>query len=677
MGCNLADREEALPSQAPSISGSGGASKRFKLPRKEFFDGCNGVDHVSVPVSIPRKLRSAMKKRNLESLSPPFPDSKKLNHSTAGVESHKRVSVKKLKQNLKQGSPNWSLKQNVGGPITKDEEEVAETLYALAGMFPNIEPDGNNKLDTSPSALPEAGERYSVSITEDLKEICRSRSDEAVNPASDIERSPKETAKVYSLNGTSIQEPSDLPSSEKHNGELDSSVAQVNLHKVLVKHEEQKTPCNLVNFSFPPGPHKDTGNLKQPAKLEISLLDRKTELALVQTTAIGSQLDQQHAIGASKNNGPVLWPGLSSTVSSSACHGPLSQSCAAKIPAWLGTRPVSFQNGSTGKVSKVSTARRSWKRCAAHVYIGHLIRALQMPESKESLPRPPNQLRPYEILKQGVLMTINDFNGISNDLNRVASAGTVVNAAEKNSNDIKSDIFQHRRPQHDHSQSALASGVYTCQKQDFNFLSLLAGGIVTEPNNNFNGAGNGLEPFAQLQAPYHAQHPTLMPFSTSQTSYTRAYPDQPSAAAAQQAQLQLPAHLTSPYCIPHASSKALTKQPQHQQQQQLWAAQLAAQYRNTATSTAMTQFPSWLNGRQESPGLMPCIPSLPSSSTLEVLGPKYPHISQQQQFMAMTLPHARMKRQDHQIPSVYEENGVGFRAGGGALPLQLLCNEQL
>lgn len=45
-------------------------------------------------------LITAMKKRNLESLSPPFPDSKKLNHSTGGVESPKRVGLKKLKQNL-------------------------------------------------------------------------------------------------------------------------------------------------------------------------------------------------------------------------------------------------------------------------------------------------------------------------------------------------------------------------------------------------------------------------------------------------------------------------------------------------------------------------------------------------------------------------------------------------
>lgn len=54
-----------------------------------------------------------------------------------------------------------------------------------------------------------------------------------------------------------------------------------------------------------------------------------------------------------------------------------------------------------------------------------------------------------------------------------------------------------------------------------------------EPNNSFNGPGNGLEPFAQLQVPYHAQYPTLMPFSMSQTRYTPAYHDPPSTVAQQ------------------------------------------------------------------------------------------------------------------------------------------------
>lgn len=39
----------------------------------------------------------------------------------------------------------WTPREVVSGPITKDEEEVAETLYALAGMFPDNGSNHNNK----------------------------------------------------------------------------------------------------------------------------------------------------------------------------------------------------------------------------------------------------------------------------------------------------------------------------------------------------------------------------------------------------------------------------------------------------------------------------------------------------------------------------------------------------
>jgi len=39
----------------------------------------------------------------------------------------------------------WTPREVVSGPITKDEEEVAETLYALAGMFPDNGSNQNSK----------------------------------------------------------------------------------------------------------------------------------------------------------------------------------------------------------------------------------------------------------------------------------------------------------------------------------------------------------------------------------------------------------------------------------------------------------------------------------------------------------------------------------------------------
>jgi type II secretory pathway pseudopilin PulG len=142
------------------------------------------------------------------------------------------------------------------------------------------------------------------------------------------------------------------------------------------------------------------------------------------------------------------------------------------------------------------------------------------------------------------------------------------------------------------------------------------------------------------------------------------------------------------YCGTRASPTGFTKQQQKQSQQQqqlqhqqnrLWADQLAAaQYRTLGNSTAMTQFPNWQNGRQDSPAQISFAQTIiPTSSSQEAIGPKHAQISQQQQLMTITtLPHARVRRQDHHLSSVYEETGGGFRTVG-ALPLQLLCNDRL
>lgn len=146
--------------------------------------------------------------------------------------------------------------------------------------------------------------------------------------------------------------------------------------------------------------------------------------------------------------------------------------------------------------------------------------------------------------------------------------------------------------------------------------------------------------------------------------------------------MHLPLYQGNKFCgTSHTNSPSSTKQQRQnlQQQQQIWAAQLA--YRPGITSVAMSQLPSWQNGRQDSTSLVPCAQSIrpPSSSALEVQGPKYmPILPQQQQLRAITssLAPARVRRQHHQLPSGYEENGGGFRSGS-MLQSQLLCNEHL
>lgn len=131
------------------------------------------------------------------------------------------------------------------------------------------------------------------------------------------------------------------------------------------------------------------------------------------------------------------------------------------------------------------------------------------------------------------------------------------------------------------------------------------------------------------------------------------------------------------------SKQQQQQQQQHQQHQQLqqqrmWA-QLAAQYRPAGVSTSHS--PNWQNGRHDpTPPIQYAQGILPPSSSIEVLGPKYSPISQQQQHqliaISSSLSPATAKRQHSHLPSGFDENGGGFRSDS-ALPLQLLCNEHL
>ncbi|XP_042987716.1 uncharacterized protein LOC122315694 isoform X2 [Carya illinoinensis] len=694
MGCDLSDKEDELRLQAPSMSTC--SSKRFKMPKK-FFDDCNGVDHASVP----RKLRSATKKRNHESISPesispPLPDSKKLKGTISGVEASPiKNGARKSKFN-KHGGSDWAPEQTLSGPITKDEEEVVETLYALAGMFPNNDANEKSKVESKSreqKSVPES--RASSMPIQDsavTKDNLSSMPLITANVVDPSVRFSRETGKIVFLDEPSIQEQLDLPAGAKIRMELDCSVPQLNLTTMpFLASSDNDSERSLHNSEL----SLDSGILKLPTQPETPLIERKQEMALGAVTAVttASELEQQNRTNEPKKNGSILWPGLSSVVSyGGGSRGPLQylRSSDARIPGWLddaviASRHRSSENGSSsGKISKVTVEKNSWKRCAAHVHISRLIQISKMPESQERLLLQLNQLRPEEGSNLGFLMATNRFDGVRNSSNGIISYAAPCNSTtERISNEAKTEILQPQQLNQDQPQAALASGVYTQQKQSFDFLSLLAGDGEIEAKNRANRAGNGLDPLSQLQVPYlqcPAQQQTLMPFTMPQTRYTSsAYPDQLSVAPPAAHQLQVAPYLGNPFRGTNPSPMAWTKQ-QQQQHQRLWAAQLAAHYRPGETSTSLTQVSSWQQGIQDLPMLIPFAQTItpPSPSSLEVLGPKYTTVSQQQQHLmaiATSLPPARVKKQDHLIPSVYEETGGGCHATG-ALPLQLLCNER-
>ncbi|XVF33852.1 hypothetical protein REPUB_Repub18cG0007400 [Reevesia pubescens] len=306
-----------------------------------------------------------MKKRGCESISLPLPDSKKLNHTLGGVKLHKKDGVKKPKMDLKQGESDWSRKATISGPITKDEEEVVKTFYALAGMFPDGDSLAKNKLsgesiEVKSSAPPDTMESPVIEIEvkkKDTNSVFHPQAAETV-PSSTIDESCTEAAKHNSLDEPTSQDQSDMPGSKQFHMEPDSSISQMRLNTTnpsLVKSEPdaEKSSCIPSNFHVLSELILETG-LKQPKQQLTNLFERKPKMAFG-VTASESQMTQQYMIKEPRKNGLALWPGLSSTVPLGARTPGSSQTC-------------SLEGGSsTQKVLKVTMDRKSMKRCAAHI----------------------------------------------------------------------------------------------------------------------------------------------------------------------------------------------------------------------------------------------------------------------------------------------------------------------
>ncbi|CAL5415988.1 unnamed protein product [Camellia sinensis] len=676
MGSVGSDREDEL---RPTTS----ISKRFKLPTK-FFDEYNTVDHASVP----RKLRSvlrkysitftAMKKRNHNSISPPLPDKKKPNNGINGVKLPIKNSIKKSKQKQQRDSEG-SPSQIIVRPITKDEEEVVETLYALAEMFPfpnNNKSDSDCELTKAKSSPMREGEnsrpRLEGSEAPEKEEDSNSKSlgpsttVEAGN-SSLLEESAQETVQAKCLN-----EPSEpgFPNSAQLRTELDNTISQRNIQSMSMLSKSEPIDGNPSCSSVGCNVQSELGlgtSSKQPKHKEAATYAGKPENAagpvrsFSSAASVGCQHELQHTLNGSKNSGVALWPGLSSAGSHGAStQGPSLRSSPAKTPVWLGmapsvTPPGSLRNGVlTEKDSRAPVGRnKPWKRCSAHVYVSRLIKVLQITEKKDVLPVLATQLTSNEGSKR------------------------VGYSAEKNPIEVRNAILLHKGLIQEHQQQASStSTLYTTQKKSFDFLSLSARGGGMEATNSANKVGNELEPLTQFQIPYLpslAQNHTVLPYSLPQIRYSSTpFTNNLSVASAKQVQIQPLQYMS--HGPPLLSTAALPIQ----QRQRIWT----AQYKPVGVAGSYN--PNWENRRQD-PSTIQFAQSIVQRShcSLEVLGPKYAPISQhqqqQQQFnpVSSSLPNVRAKGQHHHhhLPSGYEGSGVCL-CPDTALPLQLLCNER-
>lgn len=660
-------------------------SKRFKLPKK-FYDDCNTVDHASVP----RKLRSAIKKRTQESVSPPFPESRKLNHTANGVELLRKDRVKKSKlkhPEESEGSPGQATIRS----ISKDEEEVVETLYALAGMFSDTENTHKIDSDGKPSkakslALPEAENSMPVfkEVEKDSKIVYPTTEAEAAPQSSNVEGSAGETVEIQNSKQGIVLE---LHTSKQFPMELQSYIPKSNypavsslFSKSTPASERQSSSSAALNCS-----ERSWGTgLNQSLHYLNMDSDKNKEIDVGSVADFRSHHELQPTIKENKNYGSGLWPGLSSTGFHNAeRQEPSVKFSPAKLPAWLGNststaRPCSAGNAvlAEKEARPPIDAKKSWKKCSAHVYISRLIKVLQITEGKDGSPLQPTQLTTHEGLKQGAseanklqVVIKNGSTGV------VSTIGVARSAADKSLNEVNNAILLHKRLLEDQQQASTTSGPYVSQKQSFNFLSLPSGGCGVEAKGVVDRPGNGpgLEPSTQYHVPYlhtFPQNHTTMPVSLPQNHHVSTYLDHHSASGApQKVQIQLPPYLSNSVsgAFPSSMTTVFPKQLQ-QQQQRFWAAQLAAP--NKPGEFAAAHITNWQNGRQESPCIMQY------GHQLEVLGPRYIPVSlqqQQQQFVSNTSvssPQSRVQRYHH------HHNGGIFRPDG-ASSLQLLCNERL
>ncbi|KAF7139540.1 hypothetical protein RHSIM_Rhsim07G0247100 [Rhododendron simsii] len=630
MGFGGSDGEDKL---RPTTS----ISKRFKLPRK-FFDDCNTVDHAS----IPRKLRSATKKRNHASISPPLSHKKKRDRVIIGVELPRKDAIKKCKkshvvdhlflqlptdkkisflqvpvvllrfflkassednglQMQQQGDLEGSLCQTMEGPITKDEEEVVETLSALSAMFgfpTNEKNDFDCKLvnEKSSSLLegdiprPAFQDPTAPEKEEESNSNCPSTAAEAAN-SSLLEGSALETLQVKC--------------STKYQKKSDNTISQRNVQplSLLSKSEniDGKPSWSSVGCKFQSDLSLGSGS-KHPKREEAMISPGKpVGFFSKPSAAVSTKHEVQYTLKGRKNNGSALWPGLLSAQSpGSLPQGPTIESSTAKSPGCLNVasslaRPGSLDNGVLTDKDSIAPVggKKTWTRCSAHMYICHLIKDLEIAGREDGSPFQPTLLTPNEGSKES-------------GSNGAVSSHTVI--AEKNPNEIWNAILLHKRLLQDQQQGPT-------QKQCFDFLSLSTGSGGLEEPNSTNKVGNVPEPLTQFHIPYLnslAQNQTVLPFSMPQIRFcSTPFADNPPSAATKQ--VQIPP-------TPHVGT------PKQEQQQRIWA----TQYR--PTGVAATHFPNWHDGRYDPYGLHYAQFILPPShsSSLEVLGPKYLPISQQQ-----------------------------------------------
>ncbi|XP_073111540.1 uncharacterized protein [Elaeis guineensis] len=595
------------------IRGSDGGEQPLSRPplsrsvglQSKASEDCNAVG----PAVVPRKLRSAMNKRTSLSASPPLPDLKnKLSASPP-------LPYSRNKCNASNGARRCKRNQ-LNEPVTKDEEEAAEILSALASMISDGRPvkigeDGRMPEENSQTAATivchlEASKEVSTEI------LLPSTGPVATNPSSQIEESIAETAKPEP---SALEQPT-LTSRNQELGPGSNGTAQPDFQRTPPSRNEQaknsilrdsSNSSNLLEASLYSycGNRSAQSNALALHKPEIRPWPFGSASAEHQVWSFYQKADNPTHYMHGEATSHALQPGLPS-----GGNGNLAMSSSSKTALWpdsatagcrISSNGVS-SNGSglpTGKLPQVSADRRSsWKRCTTHVYVSHIIQRYQKTEIKHQFPFLTNQSKSKEGMNSDVQES-NEAMGISS-LNSRTSGG--------NSGSIMEST--------DESRIQMLSG--SCMKQQ--------------------------------QAPHHS----IMPVSFSQGP--SLCPDQLAAMTQ-----QLPHHIGNSLYGHHGPQIVVAGgKVQH-----IWQANIA-QYRPSLG------IPTWQTMRLQDPSLLPCAqpPSTFPQPSREMQVRSYQSSSSQELQELLPIPSSSSSSLRAKKP-----HGGGFGTEG-APQLQLLCHAQ-
>lgn len=109
--------------------------------------------------------------------------------------------------------------------------------------------------------------------------------------------------------------------------------------------------------------------------------------------------------------------------------------------------------------------RKSFKRCAAHVYISRLTKGLQTSMRGDTVSSHPSQSSPPDGVKQEPPIIQNSPTVKVNDMHGIVSTGNVASTVEKNPTEVRNAILLHQRLLQDQQQASTTSGFNSLAKQ--------------------------------------------------------------------------------------------------------------------------------------------------------------------------------------------------------------------